>query len=64
ISDPNVPADVRQRRSAFPSNCVHSLGAMHMMLTAFECCTQGLTFVSVHGSYCMHTSGIDADKTS
>ncbi|KAG1722867.1 hypothetical protein EDB19DRAFT_1645582, partial [Suillus lakei] len=46
--------------SAFSPTFVHSLDVTHMMLTALECCMyQGLTFLSVHGSYRMHASTID-----
>ncbi|KIJ61213.1 hypothetical protein HYDPIDRAFT_177116 [Hydnomerulius pinastri MD-312] len=61
ISDPNAPAEVNgaKQASAFPPNFIHSLDATHMMLTALECRTQGLTFASVHDSYWTHASGID-----
>ncbi|KAF8841664.1 DNA/RNA polymerase [Paxillus ammoniavirescens] len=61
ISDPNAPAEVNgaKQASAFPPNFIHSLDATHMMLTALECRTQGLTFASVHDSYWTHASDID-----
>ncbi|KAF8890704.1 hypothetical protein BD779DRAFT_1438161 [Infundibulicybe gibba] len=61
ISDPNSPAEVNSMKqaSAFPPNFIHSLDATHMMLTALECRTQGLTFASVHDSYWTHASNID-----
>ncbi|KAG0702802.1 hypothetical protein DFH29DRAFT_982201 [Suillus ampliporus] len=61
ISDPNAPAEVNavKQASAFPPNFIHSLDATHMMLTALECRTQGLTFASVHDSYWTHASSID-----
>ncbi|KAH7882208.1 hypothetical protein F5I97DRAFT_1939648 [Phlebopus sp. FC_14] len=61
ISDPNSPAEVNgaKQASAFPPNFIHSLDATHMMLTALECRTQGLTFASVHDSYWTHASSID-----
>ncbi|KAJ8503283.1 hypothetical protein ONZ45_g10994 [Pleurotus djamor] len=61
ISDPNSPAEVNSMKqaSAFPPNFIHSLDATHMMLTALECRTQGLTFASVHDSYWTHACSID-----
>jgi len=61
ISDPNAPAEVNSQKqaSAFPPNFIHSLDATHMLLTALECRTQGLTFASVHDSYWTHASSID-----
>jgi DNA-directed RNA polymerase, mitochondrial len=61
ISDPNVPETVNptKQATAFPPNFVHSLDATHMMLTALECRSQGLTFASVHDSYWTHASSID-----
>ncbi|GLB44584.1 putative DNA-dependent RNA polymerase catalyzes the transcription of DNA into RNA using the four ribonucleoside triphosphates as substrates [Lyophyllum shimeji] len=61
ISDPNSPAEVNslKQASAFPPNFIHSLDATHMMLTALECRTQGLTFASVHDSYWTHACSID-----
>ncbi|KAG2148047.1 hypothetical protein DEU56DRAFT_869723 [Suillus clintonianus] len=61
ISDPNAPSEVNavKQASAFPPNFIHSLDATHMMLTALECRTQGLTFASVHDSYWTHASSID-----
>ncbi|KAG1773841.1 hypothetical protein EDD22DRAFT_841721 [Suillus occidentalis] len=61
ISDPNVPSEVNavKQASAFPPNFIHSLDATHMMLTALECRTQGLTFASVHDSYWTHASSIE-----
>ncbi|KAI9061872.1 DNA/RNA polymerase [Trametes sanguinea] len=61
ISDPNVPSTVNavKQASAFPPNFIHSLDATHMMLTALECRSQGLTFASVHDSYWTHAGSID-----
>ncbi|EIN05775.1 DNA/RNA polymerase [Punctularia strigosozonata HHB-11173 SS5] len=61
ISDPNMAETVNSTKqaSAFPPNFVHSLDATHMMLTALECRSQGLTFASVHDSYWTHASTID-----
>ncbi|KAH0833941.1 DNA/RNA polymerase [Lanmaoa asiatica] len=61
ISDPTAPAAVNgiKQASAFPPNFIHSLDATHMMLTALECRTQGITFASVHDSYWTHASSID-----
>ncbi|KAF8269611.1 DNA/RNA polymerase [Lactarius quietus] len=65
ISDPNAPAEVNSQKqaSAFPPNFIHSLDATHMLLTALECRTQGLTFASVHDSYWTHPSSIDQMST-
>ncbi|KAI9511241.1 DNA/RNA polymerase [Russula earlei] len=65
ISDPNVPTEVNSQKqaSAFPPNFIHSLDATHMLLTALECRTQGLTFASVHDSYWTHPSSIDQMST-
>lgn len=65
ISDPNAPAEVNSQKqaSAFPPNFIHSLDATHMLLTALECRTQGLTFASVHDSYWTHPSSIDHMST-
>lgn len=61
ISDPSLPSTVNAQKqaSAFPPNFIHSLDATHMMLTALECRSQGLTFASVHDSYWTHPSTID-----
>ncbi|KAF8130200.1 hypothetical protein EV363DRAFT_1399395 [Boletus edulis] len=61
ISDPAAPAAVNgiKQASAFPPNFIHSLDATHMMLTALECRTRGITFASVHDSYWTHASSID-----
>ncbi|KAA1474146.1 DNA/RNA polymerase [Dentipellis sp. KUC8613] len=61
ISDPNVQSEVNTQKqaSAFPPNFIHSLDATHMLLTALECQTQGLTFASVHDSYWTHPCDID-----
>ena len=61
ISDPNAPTTVNSQKqaSAFPPNFVHSLDATHMMLTALECRSHGLTFASVHDSYWTHAGNID-----
>ncbi|EIW56833.1 DNA/RNA polymerase [Trametes versicolor FP-101664 SS1] len=61
ISDPNIPSTVNAQKqaSAFPPNFIHSLDATHMMLTALECRSQGLTFASVHDSYWTHAGSID-----
>ncbi|CCL99811.1 uncharacterized protein FIBRA_01835 [Fibroporia radiculosa] len=65
ISDPNSPTSVNasKQASAFPPNFIHSLDATHMMLTALECKTQGVTFASVHDSYWTHPSSIDQMST-
>ncbi|KAI0255570.1 DNA/RNA polymerase [Lactifluus subvellereus] len=65
ISDPNAPAEVNSQKqaSAFPPNFIHSLDATHMLLTALECRTQGITFASVHDSYWTHASSIDQMST-
>ncbi|KAF5391949.1 hypothetical protein D9757_003234 [Collybiopsis confluens] len=61
ISNPNIPAEVNTQKqaSAFPPNFIHSLDATHMMLTALESRTQGLTFAAVHDSYWTHACDID-----
>ncbi|EPS99209.1 hypothetical protein FOMPIDRAFT_1024277 [Fomitopsis schrenkii] len=65
ISDPNVPTPVNptKQASAFPPNFIHSLDATHMMLTALECRSQGLTFASVHDSYWTHAGTVDQMAT-
>ncbi|KAL0061581.1 DNA-directed RNA polymerase [Marasmius tenuissimus] len=65
ISDPNSPAEVNMSKqaSAFPPNFIHSLDATHMMLTALECQTRGMTFAAVHDSYWTHASNIDEMST-
>ncbi|KAK0563986.1 DNA-directed RNA polymerase [Tilletia horrida] len=61
IHDPLVCTQVApaKQASAFPPNFVHSLDATHMMLTALECHSAGLTFASVHDSYWTHACDID-----
>lgn len=61
IHDPLVCSQVspQKQASAFPPNFVHSLDATHMMLTALECHSAGLTFDSVHDSYWTHACDID-----
>ncbi|KAF8578733.1 DNA/RNA polymerase [Ramaria rubella] len=65
ISDPNAPSEVNatKQATAFPPNFVHSLDATHMMLTALECRTEGITFAAVHDSYWTHASTIDRMST-
>ncbi|KAF8421735.1 hypothetical protein L210DRAFT_3672398 [Boletus edulis BED1] len=61
ISDLAAPATINgiKQASAFPPNFIHSLDATHMMLTALECRTRGITFALVHDSYWTHASSID-----
>ncbi|KAF9009255.1 DNA/RNA polymerase [Hymenopellis radicata] len=65
ISDPNLASEVNSMKqaSAFPPNFIHSLDATHMMLSALECQTQGLTFAAVHDSYWTHACNIDQMST-
>ncbi|KAF8918371.1 DNA/RNA polymerase [Mucidula mucida] len=65
ISDPNMASEVNSMKqaSAFPPNFIHSLDATHMMLSALECQTQGLTFAAVHDSYWTHACNIDQMST-
>ncbi|KAF9078309.1 hypothetical protein BDP27DRAFT_1378803 [Rhodocollybia butyracea] len=61
ISDPNSPSEVNtmKQATAFPPNFIHSLDATHMMLTALQCRTDGITFAAVHDSYWTHACQID-----
>ncbi|KAJ2719384.1 DNA-directed RNA polymerase [Coemansia sp. Benny D115] len=61
VLDTNMPSPVnsQKQKTAFPPNFVHSLDASHMVLSAIECSTAGLTFASVHDSYWTHACDID-----
>jgi len=61
IRDPNQNFEVNpsKQSSAFPPNFIHSLDATHMILTALECQSAGLTFASVHDSYWTHACDIE-----
>ncbi|EIW68704.1 hypothetical protein TREMEDRAFT_69156 [Tremella mesenterica DSM 1558] len=61
ISDPNAPAEVspQKQASAFPPNFIHSLDATHMLLTAYKCKQNGITFASVHDSYWTHAASVE-----
>jgi len=48
-----------RQASAFPPNCIHSLGATHMLLTALERRTERMTFASVHDTCWTHASDTD-----
>lgn len=50
---------VKQQRTAFPPNFVHSLDASHMMMTAVACKRAGLNFAGVHDSYWTHACDVD-----
>jgi DNA-directed RNA polymerase len=48
-----------KQKTAFPPNFVHSLDAVHMMLTALHCNRAGITFASVHDCYWTHPCDVD-----
>ncbi|KAK3323803.1 hypothetical protein B0T19DRAFT_426969 [Cercophora scortea] len=54
------PVNRRKQLQAFPPNFIHSLDASHMMLSALECDTLGLTFAAVHDSFWTHAADVDA----
>ncbi|KAI3642318.1 hypothetical protein MP228_011873 [Amoeboaphelidium protococcarum] len=51
--------DVSKQVQGFPPNFIHSLDATHMLMTALECYSQGMTFASVHDSYWTHACDVD-----
>ncbi|XP_027025575.2 DNA-directed RNA polymerase, mitochondrial isoform X1 [Tachysurus fulvidraco] len=51
--------DTVKQKNAFPPNFIHSLDSTHMMLTALNCYSAGLTFVSVHDCYWTHALTVD-----
>ncbi|KAK5658344.1 hypothetical protein OQA88_2320 [Cercophora sp. LCS_1] len=62
LADPELgdPVDRRKQLQAFPPNFIHSLDASHMLLSALECDTLGLTFAAVHDSFWTHAADVDA----
>lgn len=50
---------VKQQKTAFPPNFVHSLDGSHMMMTAISCRKAGLQFAGVHDSFWTHACDID-----
>ncbi|KAJ6834210.1 DNA-directed RNA polymerase 1B, mitochondrial-like [Iris pallida] len=50
---------VKQQRTAFPPNFVHSLDGSHMMMTAISCSKAGLQFAGVHDSFWTHACDVD-----
>lgn len=50
---------VKQQRTAFPPNFVHSLDGSHMMMTAVACRDAGLQFAGVHDSFWTHACNVD-----
>ncbi|KAI5849215.1 hypothetical protein BZA05DRAFT_402593 [Tricharina praecox] len=61
ISDPAAIDQVNSRKqmTAFPPNFIHSLDATHMLMSAMECATNGITFAAVHDSFWTHPSDVD-----
>ncbi|KAM4629230.1 DNA-directed RNA polymerase, mitochondrial [Polymixia lowei] len=51
--------DTVKQKNAFPPNFIHSLDSTHMMLTALQCYSAGLTFVSVHDCFWTHALTVD-----
>jgi len=58
--DRDDPVNRRKQLQAFPPNFIHSLDASHMMLSALECDTIGLTFAAVHDSFWTHAADVDS----
>ncbi|KAI6493235.1 hypothetical protein MCOR11_006317 [Pyricularia oryzae] len=58
VSDPWDPVHKQKQLQAFPPNFVHSLDASHMMLSALECDSNGLTFAAVHDSFWTHACDV------
>ncbi|KAK3900533.1 hypothetical protein C8A05DRAFT_17171 [Staphylotrichum tortipilum] len=59
-ADRDDPVNRRKQLQAFPPNFIHSLDASHMMLSALECSTLGLTFAAVHDSFWTHAADVDS----
>ncbi|KAK9463041.1 uncharacterized protein V1516DRAFT_671811 [Lipomyces oligophaga] len=61
IMDPSElrRVDSRKQASAFPPNFIHSLDATHMLLSAYACGKNNMSFASVHDSYWTHACDID-----
>jgi len=55
----DLPVHKARQRSAFPPNFVHSLDSAHMMLTALEMESRGLSFAAVHDSFWTHAADVD-----
>lgn len=58
-NDEDLPVNARRNATAFPPNYVHSIDSTHMLLTALECHSRGITYASVHDSYWTHASTVD-----
>ena len=52
-----------KQKNGFPPNFIHSLDSSHMMLTALQMWSEGLTYGSVHDCYWTHADDVDAMNT-
>jgi len=58
-SNEDLPVSSQKQRTAFPPNYVHSVDSSHLLMTASECWTRGITFAGVHDSFWTHASSVD-----
>ena len=54
------PVNKRKQLQGFPPNFIHSLDATHMILSALECDSLGLTFAAVHDSFWTHAADVSS----
>ena len=62
-SNEGDPVSSLKQRTAFPPNYVHSLDSSHLLMTASECYSRGVTFAGVHDSFWTHACSIDEMNT-
>lgn len=58
-SNDEDPISSLKQRTAFPPNYVHSLDSTHLLMTASECNSKGITFAGVHDSFWTHAGSVD-----
>ena len=58
-SNEDLPVSSLKQRTAFPPNYVHSLDSSHLLMTASECHSRGITFAGVHDSFWTHACSVD-----
>ncbi|KAI0516874.1 DNA-directed RNA polymerase [Xylaria bambusicola] len=59
VPERSDPVNRRKQLQAFPPNFIHSLDASHMLLSALECDSLGLSFAAVHDSFWTHAADVD-----
>jgi len=56
VQTDRVPVHAGKQMSGIAPNFVHSIDATHMLMTAIECRSRGITFAGVHDSYWTHAN--------